>query len=109
MATTSFFTDSQAQFNQSQKKLTELWDTSQKQLLESQKKLADTWMGSFSDGKPQVDVTENFEKTLNFQQELINFSLQSQQIAARLSLETQKQLWDTYFQGMQKVSQPPNS
>jgi len=110
MATTSFFTDSQAQFNESQKKLAELWNDSQKQLMESQKKLAETWMSSLPAGTTQVNFSENFEKTLNFQQELINSALNSQQVTARLVIETQKQFWDSYFQATQKMTQTiPNS
>jgi hypothetical protein len=104
MATTDFFKDSQAQFNESQKKFTELWEASQKELMESQKKLAETWTQSIPKDKPKVDLSESFEKTLNFQRELIASTLNAQQVTARLLIETQKQFWDDYFKTTQKMA-----
>lgn len=103
MDATSFFTDSQAQFNESQKKFTALWDESQKQLSESQKKLFQTWMDNFSQGTSLTNPSETFEKTLSFQRELVDSALNAQQVAVRLSMETQKQFWDSYFQTTQKM------
>lgn len=105
MATNSFFTDSQTQLTESQKKLAELLDESQKQLSESQKKLIYTWIDSLPRETTQVSFYENFEKALNFQRELINSALNAQQVTARLAMETQKQFWDNYFQVTKKTAQ----
>lgn len=107
MDTASFFKHSQAQFNESQKKYAQLWEESQKQLMESQKKLMHTWTESFSGGEAQADFTKNFEKTQNFQRELINSSLNTQQETVRLAVEAQKEFWDNYFQTTNKMMQEP--
>jgi hypothetical protein len=110
MVTTSFFTDSQAQFDESQKKFADLWNESQKQLIESQKKLVDTWIGSLPNpiGTDQAGFSGNFEgnfeKTLNFQRELINSALNAQQVTTHLAIEAQKQFWDNYFQTTQRLA-----
>jgi len=104
MDATSFFTDSQAQFNESQKKVTALWDEAQKELSESQKKLFQSWMDNFSQGTTLSSPAEGFEKSLSFQRELVDSALNAQQVAVRLSMETQKQFWDNYFQTTQKMS-----
>lgn len=101
----SFFTDSQAQFNESQKKFTQLWDESQKKLMESQKKLIQSWTSSLPDASAQADFSKSFEKTLEFQRELIDSALNAQQTTMALAIETQKQLWDSYFQATQSMAQ----
>ena len=93
------------QFNESQRKYTQLWEESQKQLIESQKKLMNTWNESFSAEETQANFTKNFEKTQNFQRELINSSLHAQQEAVRLAVEAQKEFWDKYFQTTHKMVQ----
>jgi hypothetical protein len=40
---------------------------------------------------------ENIDKTLKFQETAITNSLEFQALLARMSLETQKQFWETYF------------
>lgn len=106
----SFFTDSQAQFNDSQKKFLEFWYEYQKQLSESQKKLFQTWVDSISSGTtqsgfPTATFSGNFETTLNFQQEWLNSALDAQKVAANLAVETQKQFWNNYFQMAKKIVQ----
>lgn len=107
IATNNYFTDSQAQFNESQKKFTELWNDSQKELKESQKKLTEAWNESLPKQPNQPSSSENFKKTMNFQQELINTVINTQQVTARFAIEAQKQFWDNYFQTTQKMS--PNA
>ena len=99
MVNTSFFKDSQEQFNESQKKIAELWEQSLKQLSETQKKLVYTWVDSLRSGtKVQGNYSETLEKALKFQQELINSTINAQQVTLGLTIETQKQFWDNYFQ-----------
>ncbi|MDM9380362.1 hypothetical protein QUB80_06555 [Chlorogloeopsis sp. ULAP01] len=100
------YQESQRQFSESQKKLTDIWNEFQKQLSESQKKLAYTWVNSLStDGIIQEKIVETVQKNLNFQKELINTTLKAQETTARLGIETQKQFWDNYFKLMQKSGQ----
>lgn len=44
-----------------------------------------------------LNFRENFDKTLKFQESAIANSLELQALLTRLSLETQKQFWDSYF------------
>ena len=94
----TFFTDSQRELNESQKKLADIWDKSQQQLSESQKKVVYAWIDNLPKGKIQADLSEGFEKALNFQRELVNNTLNAQQTALELAIQSQKQFWDNYFQ-----------
>lgn len=107
ITTNDYIAESQTQLNESQKKFTELWSDSQKQLQDSQKKLSDAWTESLPKQPTQPSSSESFEKAMNFQRELINTVLNTQQVTARLAIETQKQFWDSYFQTTQKMS--PNA
>ncbi len=104
VATNNYFTESQAQLNESQKKFAELWNDSQKELKELQKKLTEAWTQNLPKKTPQASPSESFEKAMNFQRELINSVLHAQQVSARLSIETQKQFWDDYFKTTQKMA-----
>jgi hypothetical protein len=99
--TDNFFTESQRQFNESQKKLADIWDESQKQFTESQKKLFYTWVENFPKGTVQADVSEIFQKSLSFQRDLVSNILTTQQLTLQLSIETQKQFWNNYFHILQ--------
>ena len=105
MDNSNFFTESQQQFNESQKKLTDLWNESQKELSESQKRLIYTWVDSLRPGTVQVNYSENIEKALNFQKELVNSALNAQQVTLGLAIESQKQFWSNYFQVAHKGAQ----
>ncbi len=104
ITTNDYLTDSQTQLKESQKKFTELWSESQKELKESQKKLTEAWTESLPKKTTQASPSENFEKTMNFQRELINSVINTQQVTARLAIDMQKQFWDDYFQTTQKMS-----
>ncbi len=107
MTTANFFTDYQyqAQIEETQKKVAKLWEDSQKQLVDSQKQLASRWLEMVSAGTPLFDYAENTAKAISFQQDLINSTLNTQQVIANLAIETQKQIWDGYFQSTQKFTQ----
>lgn len=105
MSTPDFFAESQRQFAESQQKLASLWDGYQQHLLESQKKLADSWTNSVPTGMAPANLSESMEKSLNFQKELINTTLDNQQAAVSLVIEAQKHLWENYFQITQKTAQ----
>ncbi len=108
MNATDFLTNSQTQFqelSELQKKLTELWTDSQKQLTESQKQLFQVWMDSFSGKVSPADFSASFDTLLSIQQEMIHSTLNAEKTAFQLALETQKQLWDSYFQIIRKMAQ----
>jgi hypothetical protein len=83
---------------------TKFFEDYQKQLAEWQKKFFDAWLESMP-GKT-VKMPESFEKTLEFQQELVKSYLETQRKTAEMMLETQQQFWDKYFETMQKIPTP---
>ena len=44
-----------------------------------------------------VNFNENFAKTVRFQEEVVTSSLEFQALLARMSIESQKQFWENYF------------
>lgn len=49
------------------------------------------------------NLRENFDKTLKFQETTITNSLEFQALLARMSLESQKQFWESYFNMLRKM------
>jgi hypothetical protein len=49
------------------------------------------------------NLRENFDKTLKFQETTITNYLEFQALLARMSLETQKQFWESYFNMLRKM------
>jgi hypothetical protein len=45
----------------------------------------------------QQRMRENFDNALNFQEQAVTTSLELQSLLARLTIESQKQLWNSYF------------
>jgi hypothetical protein len=110
MSTSSFFTDSQAQFDATQKEWAKLWEDYQKQLTESQQEVLNTWLNSIPDTNVSMNFSNSLDKALNFQQALIDSALETQQTAVRVTVEAQKQFWNSYFQLAKKaVIQTPMS
>ncbi|MBD1897358.1 MULTISPECIES: hypothetical protein [unclassified Coleofasciculus] len=70
-----------------------------RQLSELQSGILKSWTSTMPamQGFNTPSYRENFEKTLKFQEEVLASSLQFQALLARLSIETQKQLWEGYF------------
>ena len=50
-----------------------------------------------------VNFNENFAKTVRFQEEVVTSSLEFQAVLARMSIETQKQFWENYFNTLRKT------
>jgi hypothetical protein len=84
------------------KKLADVWEQYQKQLGELQKKLVYAWIDNLPTASIQKDFSQTLQKTLDVQQELINVSLKTQAAVSELGVETQKYLWNNYFQPLQK-------
>jgi uncharacterized protein YozE (UPF0346 family) len=105
MNTSRFFTESQAQFDASQKEFAQLWEGYQKQLTESQQELLNSWLNSIPDTNVSMNLSSSIDKALNFQQAFISSVLETQQAATRMTIETQKQFWNSYFQLAKKAVQ----
>jgi hypothetical protein len=50
-----------------------------------------------------LNFREIFDYTLRFQEEVLTSSLEFQALLARMSIETQKQFWEGYFNMFRKV------
>ena len=76
-----------------------------RQLSEMQRGLFNSWtsmmpnMESFT----TPNFRNNFENTLKFQETLVTSSLELQALLARMSIESQKQFWEGYFNMLRKV------
>jgi hypothetical protein len=105
MFSTDFYASTQEQMNESQKQMSSLWKDYQMKLLESQKKLMNSWTSTIPTDMTPGNISESFKKTLDFQQELINATLETQQATANLAIEAQKKLWDDYFKMTQKTAE----
>ncbi|MBD1835434.1 hypothetical protein H6F61_22815 [Cyanobacteria bacterium FACHB-472] len=76
-----------------------------RQLSELQSSIFKSWNSTIPtmQGFNTPNYREVFEKTLKFQEEVLTSSLQFQALVARLSIETQKQLWEGYFNTMRNT------
>jgi hypothetical protein len=76
-----------------------------RQLSDLQKGFFSTWNSSVPSMQNlnQQNIFENFDKALRFQEEVITNSLEFQALVARMSIETQKQFWDGYFNTIRKT------
>lgn len=77
---------------------TKFFEDYQKQLGDWQKKFFDTWLENFPNGKMELNLSENFEKTLKFQEEAVKNYLEAQEKTTQMMLEAQKQFWADYFE-----------
>ena len=78
---------------------------------QSLRQLSDMQRGIFSSWSSTLPSTQNinmpnfrdtFDNTLKFQEQLVTSSLELQALVARLSIETQKQFWESYFNMLRK-------
>lgn len=88
---------------------TKYFDEYLEQLKKWQDKFLETWVDSFPDMKDGVKLPENMEKTLKFQEDLVDKYLETQKKATDLILDSQKQFWDQYFDVMKKATTEPVS
>ncbi|MBW4419247.1 MAG: hypothetical protein KME13_08455 [Myxacorys californica WJT36-NPBG1] len=69
------------------------------QVSETQRQLFKSWtsaMPGMQDSTRQ-DMRENFDNAVNFQEQVVTSSLEFQARVTHLSLESQRQLWQNYF------------
>lgn len=78
---------------------------------QSLRQLSDMQRGIFSSWSSTMPNTQNFntpnfrdtfDNTLKFQEQVVTSSLEFQALVARLSIETQKQFWESYFNRLRK-------
>ncbi|MGK7947183.1 MAG: thylakoid-associated protein [Microcystaceae cyanobacterium] len=81
---------------------TKLFEDYQKQVLDCQKKLFDTWLDNLPSGKVSFNLSDNFEKTVEMQKELVTSYLEVQEQTSSMLLDAQKQLWNDYFEAIKK-------
>jgi len=76
-----------------------------RQLSELQKVFFSTWNSSVPSMQNfnQQNSSETFNKALRFQEEVVTNSLEFQALVARMSIETQKQFWEGYFNVIRKT------
>ena len=94
---TKYFDDYQKQFTD--------W---QEQFSDWQKKYFDSWLESFPNLKNEVSFSENFDKALKFQEEVVKVYLESQEKASQMMIESQKKFWHDYFEMMRKQGRGSN-
>ena len=79
------------------------WSNSFDQFLnhitETQKQLFKSWTSAMPgmQNSNTLNMRESFDKALNFQEQVVSSSLEFQALVARLAIESQKQLWQNYF------------
>ena len=78
---------------------------------QSLRQLSDMQKGIFSSWSSTLPNTQNFtmpnfrdtfDNTLKFQEQVVTNSLELQALVARLSIEAQKQFWDSYLNMLRK-------
>lgn len=76
-----------------------------RQFSELQKGLFNSWTSTVPSVQSfnPLNFSENLDKALRFQQEVVASSLEFQSQVARMSIETQKQFWEGYFNTMRKA------
>ncbi|VXD15549.1 conserved hypothetical protein [Planktothrix serta PCC 8927] len=78
----------------------------QKQLVNWQKQLFDTWLENLKATPHSLNPQEAYEKTLSYQEELLQTSFKVQEVTNQAVMESQKQFWDNYFEFMKKTATP---
>lgn len=76
----------------------------QKQVNDWQKKTFDAWFDSLPNTKGDVDFSESFDKTIDFQEELVKSYLEAQEKTNRMMLDAQRKLWNDYFEALHRKS-----
>lgn len=66
---------------------------------ELQKQFFNSWMETLPTPQnfAKFSLSESWEKTLEYQEELVKKSLDAQSQVAKMAIDTQKQMWENYF------------
>jgi hypothetical protein len=70
----------------------------QDKLLEYQKKFLETCLETMGGGT----LPETWEKSLEFQEKMVNNYLEAQEATTKMFLDAQRKMWDQYFKSMRK-------
>jgi hypothetical protein len=75
-----------------------------RQLSELQKGIFTSWTSMMPNmqGSNMPNIRDSFDNTLRFQEQVVTSSLELQAMVARLSIEAQKQFWESYFNMLRK-------
>ncbi len=77
-----------------------IFDQFSNQISELQKTFFNTW-GTMMSNVQTINLTnspENVEETVKLQEELIKNSLELQEQVTRLTIDTQRKIWNSFFQ-----------
>jgi len=69
------------------------------QITETQRQVFKSWTSAMPgmQNSNASNMRESFDNALNFQEQVISGSLEFQALVARLAIESQKQIWQNYF------------
>ncbi|MBW4544454.1 MAG: hypothetical protein KME25_08430 [Symplocastrum torsivum CPER-KK1] len=75
-----------------------------RQLSELQRGIFTSWASMMPNmqSSNMPNARDTFDKTLKFQEQVVTSSLEFQALFSRLSIEAQKQLWESYFNTLRK-------
>ncbi|RUR72335.1 hypothetical protein PCC6912_63750 [Chlorogloeopsis fritschii PCC 6912] len=88
---TTYFDEYQKQFNE--------W---QKQFSDWQKTFLDTCLENLPNMQREENLSEAFNKSLDFQEEIVKSFLEAQEKNNQMMLDAQKKFWEDYFERMRK-------
>ena len=74
-----------------------------KQVREWQQKFLDTCMESFPGSKNQSNLSDNWKKAINLQQDWVNSAVEAEEVTMRMTMATQKDFWNGYFDLIRKM------
>ena len=79
-------------------------DQSLRQLSDMQRGIFTSWSSTIPNTQTfnMPNFRDTFDNTLKFQEQLVTSSLEFQALVARLSMEAQKQFWESYFNMLRK-------
>jgi hypothetical protein len=84
---------------------TKILEEYQHQYTEWQKKFFDIWFKTLpTNGMSTLNFSENFNKSLKFQEEFVSTYLESQEKTFQMMMNTQRQFWNNYFDMMRKTT-----
>lgn len=84
--------------------LTNNFDQFLRQLSETQREILNSWSSTLPNMQSfnMENFRDTFDNTLKFQEQVMTSSLEFQALVARLSIEAQKQFWESYFNILRK-------
>lgn len=84
--------------------LTSNFDQFLRQLSEIQREILNSWSSTIPNMQSfnMENFRDTFDNTLKFQEQVMTSSQEFQALVARLSIEAQKQFWESYFNILRK-------